>query len=481
LKSPSDAKSTPGVFASLSDAKSPRAQPVASGGMTASDRAAAAQPLWALVAPAHRARYLRRAARAVLDELDALADLLAEEAGQPRSEAMLAELLPSVGGMHGLASDGPRALADRRLGPVPALRAGRRSTLVQAPLGVVGVHVRDGAPWAGPLLEVAAALLAGNAVLLVPAAPRAAARMQAAFARAGVPEELLGVVAEPELAGAERVVTLDPPATKGTMLVLDGAPLDRAVTGAVWAAFAGSGRRHAGLGRVIAVRPQALALAAGIEGAARRLRVGDPRRPDTEVGPLRGAAERDRVAALVAQALESGATLLCGGPVDVPGAAGAFYAPVVLRAVPPAAELLREPVPGPVLALQEAATEEDAIALARGTEGTLSVWTGDRAHGERVARGLRAEIAWINEHGVASPAAPVRLASYVTSRQLASQPTRLRSARWLPYDPALLRASTASARLRHGRESERWAALRGGALPLARTALRLGREALRRG
>lgn len=441
---------------------------------------AAAQPLWALVAPRDRARYLRRAAMAVLDELDALADLLAAEAGQPRSEAILAELLPSVGGLHGLAGDGPAALADRRLGPVPALRAGRRSTLVQAPLGVVGIHVRDGSPWAGPLLEVAAALLAGNAVLLVPAAPRAAARMQSAFTRAGLPEELFQLATEQDLAGVERVVALDPPSAKGTMLVLDGAPLDRAVTGATWAAFAGGGRRHAGLGRVIAPRAQALALSAGIEAAARRLRVGDPSRPDTEVGPLPSAAERDRVEELVAEAERAGATRLCGGPVDVSGAAGAFYAPVVLRAVPPAARLLHEPVPGPVLAVLEAASEEEAIALARGVDGTLSVWTGDRGRGERIARGLGADIAWINEHGVASPAAPVRLAKHVASRQIASQPTRLRSARWLPYDPALLRAATASARLRHGRESERWDALRGGALPLARTAVRLGREALGR-
>jgi acyl-CoA reductase-like NAD-dependent aldehyde dehydrogenase len=65
------------------------------------------QPLWALVPPAHRARYLRRAARAVLDDLDGLARLLAEESGQPRTEATLAELLPSVGGLHGLADVGP--------------------------------------------------------------------------------------------------------------------------------------------------------------------------------------------------------------------------------------------------------------------------------------------------------------------------------------------------------------------------------------
>jgi len=449
--------------------------------MTApAERAAAAQPLWALVTPRDRARYLRRAAMAVLDELDGLADLLADEAGQPRSEAMLAELLPSVGGLHGLAGDGPAALADRRLGPIPALRAGRRSTLVQAPFGVVGVNVRDGSAWAGPLLEVAASLLAGNAVLLAPAAPRAAACMCGAFARAGLPEELLQVVGEGELAGAARVVALDPPAAKGTMLVLEGAPLDRVVTGAVWAAFAGGGRRHASLGRVIMALPQAPELAAEIERAARRLRVGDPRRPDTEVGPLPSAAERDRVEALVAEAEAAGATRLCGGPLEVPGAAGAFYAPVVLRGVPPGAQLLRAPAPGPVLALQDAASEEQALALAGGANESLSVWAGDRDRGERIARTLGAEIAWINEHGVASPAAPVRLADHVAPRQLASQPTRLRSARWLPYDPALLGAATASARLLHGRASERWSALRAGALPLARTAVRLGREALTR-
>jgi acyl-CoA reductase-like NAD-dependent aldehyde dehydrogenase len=448
--------------------------------MTAEDRAAAAQPLWALVAPRDRARYLRRAAMAVLDELDALADLLAAEAGQPRSEALLAELLPSVGGLHGLAADGPGALADRRLGPVPPLRAGRRSTLVQAPLGVVGIMVGDGAPWAGPLLEVAAALLAGNAVLLAPAAPLAAARMRHAFVRAGLPEELLQVVALEDVAAMEHVVELELPPAKGTMLILGGAPHDRVVTGAVWGAFAGGGRRHASVGRAIALRSDAPALAAGIEAAARRLRVGDPRLPDTEVGPLASAYDRAHVEAAVAAAEAAGATRLCGGTIDVPGVDGPFYAPAVLRSVPPDAALLHRPVPGPVLALVEAADEEQAVALAAGTTGTLSVWSGDRAAGERIARGLGADIAWVNEHGVASPAAPVRLARYVRARQLASQPTALRSARWLPYDPSLLHAATAAARLVHGRESERWATLRAGALPLARTAVRLGREALSR-
>ena len=73
------------------------------------------QPLWSLVPAAGRARYLRRAATAILDELDPLADALADTVGLPRTEGVLAELLPSVGGLHDLADDGPKALRDRRL------------------------------------------------------------------------------------------------------------------------------------------------------------------------------------------------------------------------------------------------------------------------------------------------------------------------------------------------------------------------------
>jgi len=182
---------------------------------------------------------------------------------------------------------------------------------------------------------------------------------------------------------------------------------------------------------------------------------------------------------LVAAAVADGATQLCGGPLEVPDVEGAFYAPAVLRGVRPGARLLSEHVPGPVLAVVEAASEPKAIELASHAP-TVSVWTGDRSRGERVARALEADVAWVNEHGHSIPDAAVRLERHVESRRLASQPTRLHSARWLPYDPQLVRAATASARLMHGRETERLGVLRGGALPLVRTGVRLAKEALGR-
>jgi acyl-CoA reductase-like NAD-dependent aldehyde dehydrogenase len=440
--------------------------------------AATPQPLWALVPTSGRARYLRRTATAILDELDDLAGALADAVGQPRTEVVLAELLPSVGGLHDLADHGPRALRDRRLGRIPALRAGRRSLLVSAPRGTVAIRGGRSSPWAEPVLETGAALLAGNAVVL---ATPMGDRVRRAFERGGVPLELISLVpAEEDLSAlADHVVDTRRVHAKGTMLVLDRAPLDRAATGALWAAFAGGGRHRAAVGRLVVVPSVAEPLIAAVVAAAERLRPGDPRQPETEVGPLRSAETRARVEELVAAAVAGGATLLCGGAREVAGVSGSFYAPAVLRGVPPDARLLREPVPGPVLAVVEAATEEEAIALATGSPA-VSVWAGDRARGERVARTLGAEVAWVNEHGHSIPSAAVRLAAHVDARQLASQPTRLRSARWLPYDPALVRASTATARLQHGRENERLAVLRAGAVPLARTAVRLAREALGR-
>ena len=137
-------------------------------------------------------------------------------------------MLPSVGGLHDLADDGPRVLRDRRLGRIPALRAGRRSLLVQAPRGAVGIRGGAASPWAEPVLETAAALLAGNAVVL---STPLGERVRAAFERGGVPPELLTLVPPGEdlSALAEHVVDTRPPRGKNTMLVLDGAPLDRTV------------------------------------------------------------------------------------------------------------------------------------------------------------------------------------------------------------------------------------------------------------
>ena len=459
--------------------------------LAAAARAAAAQPLWAAVPPAARARYVRRAARLALDELDALGLLLAREAGRPRTEAILGELLPSVAGLGDLADDGPGALADRRLGRPALLRGGRRAVGVQQPRGVIGILGSPASPWTEPALEVAAALLAGNGVLLAPAAPLAAEQLRRTFLRAGIPEELLAVVHGDDARAAlpdacARVVSLAGPEAKGAMLVLEGAPLEQVASAALWAAFAAGGRHPAAAGRLVCVPAVAEPLLGILGRRAARLRVGDPASEDAEVGPLRSAEDLAAVEALVEEAVAGGAELVCGGSTRVSGLPGAFYAPAVLRRVPADARILREPAPGPVLAVVEAPGEAAAIALVqdggraaddrRARGGVVSIWAGDRAKGERVARTLGAELTWVNEHGAVAPGPALRLERHVAPRQLASRPALLGGARRLPYDPSLVRARTAATRLAHGREADRLAVVRRDAGPLARAALRLLRR-----
>ena len=374
--------------------------------MTAADRAAAAQPLWALVAAARPGALpapggdggARRARRR------------SPTCSPPRPGSRAARRCsPSCcrrsAACTGSPPTGPDALADRRLGPVPALRAGRRSTLVQAPLGVVGdprARRRGvGRPAARGRRRAARRQRGAARARRAARRGRHARRVRPRRAARGAARRSSSA---DELAGAAHVVDARPARRrKGTMLVLDGAPLDRAVTGALWAAFAGGGRRHAGVGRVIAVRPQAARARRrdrGRRAAAARRRpapAGHRGRPARERGrprPRRGArrrgggGRRDRGCA--------------AGRVDVAGVPGAFYAPgrAARGAAGRRAAARARPRPG-ARARRGGRRGRGDRARRRATSGTLSVWTGDRAHGERVARALGAEIAWINEHGVA--------------------------------------------------------------------------------
>ncbi len=89
-----------------------------------------------------------------------------------------------------------------------------------------------------------------------------------------------------------------------------------------------------------------------MSGAA-ALAVGDPAQPGTQVGPLASERRLEHVRELVEKAVAEGARLHCGGPVSPEGCAGAFYAPAVLSGVTPEMRLMREPVDGPVLAVDD--------------------------------------------------------------------------------------------------------------------------------
>ena len=478
--------------------------------------AGAVQGLWAQLRLQDRARYMARAAQAVIAEREELAALVCLEQGRPRTEAVHQEVLPAIDTLQWLAEEGPGVLAGERARLSQLLHPGKRARWSYEPLGVVAVLGSAAEPLATPLGDVAVALMAGNGVVFKPSplAALAGERIGRLFARAGLPEGLLQVVhghadagqalVDARVAQVRFTGSLEAgrdvgeacarslkrsvleTGGKDSALVLADAPLERAVAGVSWAAFANAGQSGGAVERAIVMREVAHSFVEGVVARARALRVGDPREDGTDVGPLLARDRVGRVRALIDDAVAEGAELRCGGPRE-----GLYVAPAVLTGVRPGMRLLREEAPGPVLSVVVVDGEEEAIAVANDSAHGLgaSVWTADRYKGGRIARELRVGMVWMNDHlvqrsvpqipwggvgasGLGRSRGAIALRTSAEPKAVTWDTAAGRAFWWHPYDEALRRAGDALALLRSQRDADREAALRQGAAPLLRVTRR---------
>ncbi len=488
------------------------------------DDVAGVQPFWAELPLSERARYMRRSAQVVIDNLDRLAVLIAREQGKPISEAYTMELLPTVDALHWIAEQGPRTLADERIPHPQIFLKHKRAFFSYEPLGVVAVIAPWNYPWSIPFGEVAFALMCGNGVVLKPASltPLVGQQIQWVFERAGVPDGLVraihggGPVGQALVeASVDKVFFTGSVEVgrsvgeqcarrmKGSVLELGGkdpaivladAKLDTAVAGCLWAGFANAGQTCSGIERVYVASEVADRFVAELVAGAEGLTVGDPLHGSTEVGPMISRDQLERVRELVDEAVASGAELRCGGPTEVPGLDGPFFAPAVLTGVTHEMRIMREEVFGPVVPIVTFDSEDEAIRLANDSELGLgaSVWTLDRDRGTRIARRLEAGMVWINDHayshgacqcswggvkqsGLGRSHSKFGFYECVNVKPVAWDPARFPQLWWHPYDDSLGKALRAAAQLLYGRDEDKLRALRRGALPL----LRLGRKLLR--
>lgn len=130
--------------------------------------------------------------------------------------------------------------------------------------------------------------------------------------------------------------------------------------------------------------------------------VGDPLKPDTQLGPLISARQRDRVEALIA-ARSPSTKLICGG--DRPALPGFYLNPTIITGVDQSDALVQEEIFGPVFTVQSFRDEAHALELANGTRYGLasSVWTNDLGRAHRFANALNFGTVWINDHSLFSP------------------------------------------------------------------------------
>jgi len=489
------------------------------------DDVARVQPAWGELPAKTRATYMRRAADALLDEIDEIAELLVREQGKPRTEAYTMELLPTVDALHWCAKAGPKVLADEKVRMNQAFTLSKSAHFSYEPIGVVGVIAPWNYPWSIPFGEVAIALMAGNGVVLKPASltPLLGEKIRHVFERGGLPEGLVQVVHGGGAVGealcrssvgkvfftgsvevGRHVGEVCASALKGSVLELGGkdpmivcadADLDNAVSGAVWGGFANAGQTCSGIERVYVLREVADRFVEGVARKAAGMRVGDPLEWETEIGPMTSEGQYETVVELVEDAVAAGATKLCGGPVEVAGQPGKFIAPVVLTDVTHEMRIMREEIFGPVLPIVVVDSEQEAIELANDSEFGLgaSVWTKDRQRGERIARRIESGMVWINDHsfspgacqcawggvkdsGLGRSHSKFGFYECVDIKMNAWEPGFARDFWWHPYDRTLGEAVKASAKILYGKGETRVRALREGAGPL----LAVGRRTLRK-
>jgi len=484
------------------------------------------QPFWSQLAPADRGRYLKRAAEALVEEMDDVARLLTAEQGKPIVESYTMEILPTIDALNWCADAGPEILADEQV-PYPQLfLKTKRSFFKYEPIGVVGVIAPWNYPWSIPLGEIAIALMAGNGVIFKPASltPLLGERIQRVFEKGGLPEGLLRTVHGGGAVGqaicesprvgkvfftgsvevGRKVGEVCAARLKGSVLELGGkdpqivcadADLANAVSGCVWGGFANSGQTCSGIERTYVVEAVADRFLEGLIRETERLTVGDPMSWETEIGPMVSPGQADAVTELVDDALASGAERITGGPREVEGFEGRFIAPTVLAGVEDDMRIMREEIFGPVVPVLVVADEEEALARANDSNFGLgaSIWTTDRAKGERMARRVESGMVWINDHSYSHGAAQTswggikesgvgrshsRFGFYecVNVKHVAWEPGHTRDFWWQPYDRTLGDALRSSARLIYGRNGARLKALREGLVPLAKVTARTFRK-----
>lgn len=393
-------------------------------------RAKAGQAVWAAMPAVERGRVLKRAADILRARNDELAALETRNTGKPIQETARVDVISGADCLE-------------YFGGVAATIAGQHFDLGAAAFGYtrrepLGVVAGIGA-WNYPLQiacwKAAPALACGNAMIFKPAeqTPLTAIELERIFAEAGLPEGVFQVVlgfaetgralvrhpgiAKISLTGSvetgravmgEAARNLKPVTLelggKSPLIVFDDAALDDAVGGAMLANFYSSGQVCSNGTRVFVQRPVLREFLDRLLARTRRLRIGDPADPATQIGPLVSARQMDEVLGHIARARRDGLEPAIGGSrlrgPDFDD--GFFIEPTIFVAQNDTAAIVRDEVFGPVMTVLPFDGEEEAIARANATDFGLAagVFTADLARAHRVIARLEAGTCWINTYNV---------------------------------------------------------------------------------
>ncbi|HEY1250892.1 MAG TPA: aldehyde dehydrogenase [Thermoanaerobaculia bacterium] len=384
---------------------------------------------WRRTPAEERSRLLLRVAALIEENFDELARLESEDNG--KAIALSRRM------------DVPRAILNFRFFATAILHSETRAHMtddralnytLRQPLGVAGLI----SPWNLPLYlltwKIAPAIAAGNCCVAKPSelTPLTADRLAALIAEAGIPPGVVNVVHGPG-ASAGRALTSHPnvplisftggtktgadvmahagPLFKKVSLELGGknpnivfadADLEQAVATSIQSSFANQGEICLCGSRLFVERTVYDAFLDRFLDATKKLRIGDPLDPATDVGAIVSEPHLRKVEGYVALAKDEGGEILTGGkrPANLPERVrgGWFLEPTVIAGLDCGARCMQEEIFGPVVTVTPFDSADEAIAFANGTRYGLSasVWTRDLQKAHRVAAALDSGTVWVN-------------------------------------------------------------------------------------
>ncbi len=393
------------------------------------EAARSAFPGWRELPGAERAAWLNRIADLIERDFDDFARAESQDTGKPLSLARSLDIPRAIANLRFFAGAATQFASEAH-----AMEVGAINYTLRQPHGVVaGIS-----PWNLPLYlltwKIAPALAAGNCVIAKPSevTPLTAALLADRCIEAQLPDGVLNVlngagreVGQAIVAHQEvRAISFTGGTATGRAIAAAGAPqfkklalelggknptlvfgdcdFERAVEGAVRAAFANQGEICLCGSRVLIEHTIYARFREAFVERVKRLRLGDPMDSDTDQGAIVSEVHLQKVAAAVEQARSDGGQILCGGKrVTVDTARcrkGWFHEPTVIDGLKPECAANQEEIFGPVATLQSFGDENDALHIANGTPYGLaaSIWSRDIERCHRVAAHLESGLVWVN-------------------------------------------------------------------------------------
>lgn len=387
---------------------------------------------WSATSTAERAEVLRRMAAALRRNIGPLAEMAMREMGKPIAQAR-AEVEKCAVLSEWYANHGPAMLADEKMQVDDGY-----AYVSYLPIGAILAVM----PWNFPYWQIMRGavpiILGGNPYVLkhAPNVMGCAYLMQRVWTEAGLPEGVFAVlnitpdlvsavisdsrIAAVAVTGSARagsaIAAQAGAALKKSVLELGGsdpfivladADLDAAVSAAIVGRFQNAGQICIAAKRIILEKPIAQEFTEKFVTAVKNLKVGDPAKEDTFIGPMARFDLRDEVDEQVQRTLADGGQLLAGG-CKLDGE-GNFYAPTVLSGVRPGMASFDQEVFGPVASLVEAKDAEEAIRLANLSDFGLSgaLWTKDKEKAKLLARRIESGGLFINGFSASDPRVPI--------------------------------------------------------------------------